>query len=391
MPAFPVAQLKSNATIVLKNDVRYTIDKPLSVGAGLKPGQVIKNLKITTTDPKGKPFILEFKPKDKTWDAIIFNPNTFDCLLENICIDAKTGTRGVNVQGTRLRINKLSTTDQCHCAVFLNGATDTIIENCTQHTVVPVGFFYSTGANGVILRNIETWGDYFENEFRTHASKNMQFINVRAYAANPQNNVDFNHDGNLTEGEKDNAFRIHDVDGCVMDGCIGTGNFRFGCMGDYNGGLEMWDNSNNVNKYPKQSDRDRFRSEWKRQMEARNQKFIVKNSKFYGWIRLEAGMLNGVFDNVEIYAPGGGNIVRVDPDYKAGPMTRPAPTALWHGLRAYSLAIPGAEKAAMKGPYDIVALCEKYAKLGKFNTGVNLFSTNKGMTTQDVQVNVKKV
>jgi hypothetical protein len=192
-----------------------------------KPVYLRSNQRIigrSTTNPP----LVKLAKKGKS--VFVINPGVHDVTIRNVRFSSNGSMPAMRVGGDNTYIGNVSVTKKSGSAVIVDGASDTLIENCNQGNVTQRGFVYGVGFRNLTIRNVSTAGNYYENEMRFHGFDGLWIKNVKIDGANPaadQSNV---------MGLKDNALRIHDGANAFVSGLTATGNVTFGVMDGDNGG-----------------------------------------------------------------------------------------------------------------------------------------------------------
>jgi len=164
-------------------------------------------------------------------NVFVIKPGVSNVTIRNVGFDAHSAMPAIRVSGENTYIGNVLVAAKSGSAIIVDGATDTLIENCNQMKVTRNGFVYGTNFKNLTIRNVSTSGNYYENEMRFHAFDGLWIKNVKIDAANPE------ADQSDLMGLKDNALRIHDGVNAFVSGLTATGNVTFGVMDGDNGGL----------------------------------------------------------------------------------------------------------------------------------------------------------
>lgn len=354
---FPTT-VKPGAKIILDPDTRYVLDKPWIVPTGI-------TIDTKGGDPKHAATIECKNAGAGDYDALIIRNGSKDVSISNVVIDATPKLRAINNGGDNCKFKNIRISDSTFMALIFMGATNSTIDmspGFSQRSVTLKGYTYFTGCTNCWLKRVETYGDFYENEHRFHNNQNCGIEDLTVYGANPENNVDLNHDGQLIEGAKDNGLRVHDGTYTIKK-VFGTGNARFGVMNDDDGGINDYRNA--VDPKTPEKEKQRLMAEYLRKMSL-SSSINVGSLEWYGLVRLESNLIFNC-DSATIYVTGGDSVIRVDPDYVAGSRIRKAAVATFKALAAYNVSIPGAVKKAFSKPTDVVDACRDARGKSKFN------------------------
>lgn len=202
----------------LKAGHEYQLTKPVY----LRSNQRI--IGASTTNPP----LVKLAKKGKS--VFVIEPGVHDVTIRNVRFQSSGSMPAIRVGGDDSYIGNISVTKKSGSAVIVDGATDTLIENCNQSNVTQRGFVYGVGFHNLTIRNVSTSGNYYENEMRFHGFDGLWIRNVKIDGANPA------ADKSEVMGLKDNALRIHDGSNAFVSGLTATGNVTFGVMDGDNGG-----------------------------------------------------------------------------------------------------------------------------------------------------------
>ena len=192
-----------------------------------KPVHVRSNQRIVGLSSSNLPLV---KLAKGSASVFVISPGVHDVTIRNVRFASNGKMPAIRVGGENTYIGNVSVTKKSGSAVIVDGATDTLIENCNQSNITQRGFVYGANFNNLTIRNVSTSGNYYENEMRFHGFDGLWMKNVKIDGANPA------ADESDVMGLKDNALRIHDGSNAFVSGLTATGNVTFGVMDGDNGG-----------------------------------------------------------------------------------------------------------------------------------------------------------
>lgn len=258
--------------------VTYTLNKPITPKSGQK-----------IIGDKKNPPTLKLKQKGKS--VIFIPPDTTKVQISNIRLDGYKNMPSIRVSGNSHTFSNISVTKSTGSAFIIENAEGVLIKDCNQTNITQRGFVYGNRFWNLVIRNVTTSGNLYENEFRFHRFDGLGIFNCRIDASNP----------NVNQGQinKENAIRVHDGKRAYINGLTVSGNVYFGVMDKNNGGLDSL----------KRGDI----AEYKRKMALRSN-VVAENIRIYGNLTLGTGLTFKI-NNIGMVSWDQGICISVNPKY----------------------------------------------------------------------------
>lgn len=290
----------------LNPDTTYILSKPVHLRSHQKvigPNVSQKHLPIIQYKHKGRSVLMT--------DKDIHNVS-----VSNVIISAHKSIPAIRVGGNDNTFTNISVTSGTGSAFIVENASKILIKDCNQTSVTQRGFIYGHQFWNLVVRNVTTNGNLFENEMRFHKFDGLALLNIRIDAANPE----ANRGGNA--GVKDNALRIHDGKRAWVNGATISGNVYFGVMDGNNGGLDSL----------KRRDMATYRAKMRA-----TSRVVAENIKIYGNLVLGTNLTFKI-NNLGMVSWNRGTCITVNPQYgtfKGGEgLYRKPATGIVNGLYA---------------------------------------------------------
>lgn len=236
------------------------------------------------------PPILQLKEKGKS--VIVIRPNTTNVQIDGIRLNGYKNQPAIRVSGNTHVFSHISATRTTGSVFIVENAEGVTIKDCNQTNITQRGFLYANRTWNLIVRNVATCGNVYENEMRFHRYNGLAIINCRIDANNPMA---------IKSGvvHKANALRVHDGKRAWINGLTVSGNVYFGVMDKDNGGL---------------SDLKRGKiAEFKRKMSLTSE-VIAENINIYGNLELGTN-LKFKINNIGMVSWDRGTAITIHPNY----------------------------------------------------------------------------
>ncbi len=300
----------------LKADTTYVLSKPVHLRS---------NQKIIGANVSHKHLpVVQYKHKGR--GVLVTGKDIHNVSVSNIVLSAYKDMPAIRVGGNDNTFSNISVTSSTGSAFIVENASKILIKDCNQTNYTQRGFIYGHRFWNLVVRNVNTNGNLFENEMRFHKFDGLALINIRIDAANPE----CNRGGN--SGVKDNALRIHDGKRAWVNGATISGNVYFGVMDGNNGGLDSL----------KRRDMDVYRSKMKA-----TSSVIAENMRIYGNLILGTNLTFKI-NNLGMVSWNRGSCITVNPKYgtfKGGEgLYRKPATGIINGLHAKFTKTPVMKK-----------------------------------------------
>lgn len=236
------------------------------------------------------PPILQLKEKGKS--VIVIRPNVTHVQINGIRLNGYKNQPAIRVSGNSHVFSHVSATRTTGSVFIIENAEGVTVKDCNQENITQRGFIYANRVWNLVVRNVTTCGNIYENEMRFHRFDGLAIINCRIDANNPiaiKNGV----------VHKANALRVHDGKRAWINGLTVTGNVYFGVMDKDNGGLSDL-------KHGKIA-------EFKRKMSLHSE-IIAENINIYGNLELGTN-LKFKINNIGMVSWDRGTAITIHPDY----------------------------------------------------------------------------
>lgn len=296
-----VVHLKSNSTYYLNNTVHLKSNQKI-IGNFKKPPTIIL--------------------KKKNANVFFLKPDSHHTSVDNVILSSYKNMPAISIQGNNHTFSNVSITKNSGSAFIVGKSNKITIKDCNQTTYTQRGFIYGHNFYNLVVRNVTTAGNLYENEMRFHSFNGLALINVRIDAANPAANL-----GNST-GIKDNALRIHDGKNAYVKGLTVSGNVYFGVMDGNNGGLDDY--------------KRRRMTEFKRKMSLKSH-VVAENVRIYGNLVLGTN-LTFILNNIGMVSWNRGTAISVNPKYSVGGMSRNPAKGVINGITVKFSKVPVIKK-----------------------------------------------
>jgi len=267
------------------------------------------------------------KYKHKGHNILITDPNIHQVSVSNVRLDGYKNMPAIRIAGNNNVFSNISVTQNTGSVFIVENANKITIKDCNQMNITQRGFIYGHNFWNLVVRNVTTNGNLFENEMRFHGFNGLALINIRIDAANPA----ANRGGNA--GIKDNALRIHDGKRAWVNGATISGNVYFGVMDGNNGGLDSL----------KRHDMATYRKKMRM-----TSSVVAENMNIYGNLVLGTNLTFKI-NNLGMVSWNRGSCITVNPSY--GPfrndserLSRQSATGTINGLYAKFTKRPIAKK-----------------------------------------------